>query len=158
MKFFVAFMIASVALIAADSPDQTFGLKNGRFWNSLPTADTRHTFVMGLLDGWELRGHTEDAALGRVLTAMKTSSHFTMKDLSEMVTSVYSDIENLSLPIGWVVMGCFAVQRGDTTRDAVFMSLRKYLGTLSGRMDAVPITETDPTRLINGLAAVNGVK
>src|SRR5258706_16314731 len=108
-KLCLLLVVASVSLLTADDPSRTFGLNNGRFWNSLPNVDTRHTFVMGLLDGWGLRGNTEEATQGRVINAMTGGSHFRTDYLVSLVTSVYADVENLPLPVGWVVMGCLAV-------------------------------------------------
>jgi hypothetical protein len=47
-----------------------------------------------------------------------------------MVTSIYADTENLAHPVGWVTLGCLAVQRGDTNRDAVMTALRKQMASL----------------------------
>jgi len=73
---------------------------------------------------------------------------FTTVDVAKMVTSVYEEPENLELPIAWVTMACFAVQRGDTTRDAAFMALRKHLSNELRRKDAHPFNEVDPIDII----------
>lgn len=150
-KLWLLLMTACLALNAADPPDQTLRMKNGRFWKVLESVEYRHAFVLGLMDGWELRGDTQNYHKGSVLIIMSGSGRFTTADLTSMVTSVYSDEENLTLPVGWVAMGCLAVQRGETTRDIVMMTLRKHLATLMSRKDAVSNSEIDPVELILGL-------
>jgi hypothetical protein len=65
-----------------------------------------------------------------------------------MVTSVYEEPENLELPIGWVTMACFAVQRGETTRVAVFMALRKHLSNQLQRKEPHLANDVDPVDVI----------
>ena len=127
-------LLGSSLLIAAKNPDETWEMKNGRFWNDLPSDDsTRSIFLVGMLDGWHLRGFTEATIKGKVILAFNSGGDFTTNDLADMVSSVYAETENIALPIGWVAMGCLAVQRGETTRAAVFLALRKYLGDVSNK-------------------------
>jgi hypothetical protein len=148
-KLCLVFVLGAVALCAADGPNETFGMKNGRFWINLPSNDaSRVAFLIGLLDGWELRGYTQDIVSGSVLIAMSSDGYFTTSDMANMVTSVYADTENLTLPVGWVALGCLAVQRGDTTRDAVFMALRKHLSSLRNRKDELSNPEIDAVNVI----------
>ncbi len=140
------FFCASV--FAAERPDETFHMKNGRFWNSLVSSDSQLVFLLGLMDGWELRGTTKDVVLGKELIAWQGSPKSTMGDLTDMITAVYGETENQTLPVGWVAMGCLAVQRGDATRDAVFLVLRKHLTTVLGWTDSHPAKEIDPIDLI----------
>jgi hypothetical protein len=142
-------LLGTTAIYAADGPDQTFGMKNGRFWSGLPSDDaTRSAFLIGLFEGWHLRGDTQPIVPGSVIIAMNVSGRFTTDDLATMITSVYADTENLALPVGWVTMGCLAVQRGDTTRDLVFMALRKHLAGLMNRRDGVASSEVDAVNVI----------
>jgi hypothetical protein len=150
-KLCLFLVVASVVLSAAEPADQTLHLKNGRFWNVLESAENRHAFVLGLMDGWQLRGDTQDIIKGSVIIAMSGSGRFTTVDLTNMVTSIYSEAENLTLPVGWVVMGCLAVQRGETTRDIVMMTLRRHLATVMARKDELSSAEIDPVELIIGL-------
>jgi len=140
-------MIACIALNAAEPSHQTIGMKNGRFWNTVESVDFKHAFILGLLDGWELRGDTQDIVKSNVVIIMSGGGKFTTADLTSMVTSVYSGAENLTLPVGWVVMGCLAVQRGDTTTEVVMMALRKHLAALMSMKDAVS-SDVDPVQLI----------
>jgi hypothetical protein len=77
--------------------------------------------------------------------AFNSGGDFTTNDLADMVSSVYAETENIALPIGWVAMGCLAVQRGETTRAAVFLALRKYLGDVSNKKGFLDI---DPIEVI----------
>ena len=128
----IALLFGGSLLMAAAKPDETFGMKNGRFWNNLPSDDsTRSILLVGILDGWTLRSHTEEAELGKVIHALSSGGNFTTNDLADMVSSVFADTENITLPIGWVAMGCLAVQRGETTRGAVSLALRRHLAEMS---------------------------
>ncbi len=87
-KLCLVFALGTAALFAADSGDQTLRMKNGRFWNSLPSeGEWRALFVAGLLDGWELRGYTQVQIPGKIIIAMSGTVHFTIGDLTNMVTS-----------------------------------------------------------------------
>jgi hypothetical protein len=93
---------------------------------------------------------TKDTISGEEIAAWSGGPKSMISDLAATVTSIYQEPENLALPIGWVVMGVFAVQRGDTTRDVVFMALRKHLAEV---MDAqgsrpVPLSEISPIQVI----------
>jgi hypothetical protein len=142
------FLIGSGLFLAASNPDDTYGdMKNGRFWNTLPS-DARPFFLFGMLEGWQLRQLREQYIEAKVAKAFWMSGGgFTMGDLANMVTSVYNEPENLDLPIGWVAMGCYAVKRGDTTRDLVFMALRKHLSDSLSKK-AHPAFEDDPIDVI----------
>jgi hypothetical protein len=122
-------LISSSVWAADDDPEETYGMKNGRFWNQMgPTTDEyKAAFLRALMDGWTLRGMTKDSVLGKELIVWRPGPKATLADLIATLNSVYKETENQPLPIGWVVMGTFAVQRGETTRDLVFMALRKHL-------------------------------
>lgn len=148
MKLLLLFLLATVFLAltctAADRDNlETFGLKNGRFWNEIPK-EARSLFLLGIFDGWELRGHSENEIPGKVLLAL-SGPHVPMGELAEMLDEAYSHPENRSLPVGWVVLADRAIQRGETTPDLVFPALRKQLaerlaGTVSG--DAISPIDT----------------
>lgn len=57
-----------------------------------------------------------------------------------MVTLAYKQPENLVLPISWIVMANFAVQRGETTRDVALAALRKFLSRLNSAPSGPPRT------------------
>jgi hypothetical protein len=142
-------VVGALSLSAADGPEATFSMKNGRFWNTLTTNNAyRPAFVIGLLDGWTLRGYTEDVIGGKVIVAMSGTGQFTTDDLAEMITSVYAETENLTLPVGWVVLGCLAVQRGEATRDLVFMTLRRHLSSLRASKEKLSNSDVDAVRVI----------
>jgi hypothetical protein len=144
MKTICAIILAGSSLMfATDEPnDKTFGLENGRFWNTLKP-DWKGVYVRGIYHGWKLRGNTEETMLGKVINAFVSSGNFDTNDLAAMVTSVYADAENLALPIGWVVLASLAVERGETDRTTVFLALRKQMTELlSG--SARPNTAFDP--------------
>lgn len=65
-----------------------------------------------------------------------------------MVNLAYEDPENLSLPVGCVVMASFAVQRGETTREPVFAALRKFLADLLSRPGNKYGSESSPVDVI----------
>jgi hypothetical protein len=140
----VLFVLGSGLLLAADTPETTFELMNGRFWNSL-SSESRQMFLVAQRDGWILRGFTEDAIKAKVVQAF--AARTTVADVSDMVTSLYREAENVDLPIGWVVLGCLAVQRGETSRDAVLMALRRHLSEQLNKKDANR-TELDPIDII----------
>lgn len=146
---FGVLLLGAFLLIAAGKPDETFGMKNGRFWNNLPPNDSiRSIFLVGMLDGWKLREFTEETVKGKVITTFSAGDTFTTNDLADMVSSVYAETENLALPIGWVAMGSLAVQRGETTRDRVFLALRKYLADVSSRKAPIAASDIDPIEVI----------
>jgi len=148
-RLFVIFLLATASIWAADNPEETFEMKNGRFWTHLGSAtdEYKSAFLLGLIDGWTLRGMTKTSIPGKELIAWKAGPKSTLSDLAATVTSVYDETENQPLPIGWVVMGAFAVQRGDATRDLVFMALRKHLAQMMDGQ-ARPASEVDPIDVI----------
>jgi hypothetical protein len=139
-------LLGTSLLLAADKQDETYQLKNGRFWNVIPS-EARPYFLTGILEGWSF--HQSRAAFIPVKEAKAfTSTTFTVGDLEDMLTSVYRDPENLELPIAWAMMACDAVQRGETTRDAAFMELRKALSDELKRQEPHPANELDPLDVI----------
>ena len=110
--------------------DKTFGLLNGHYWMKLST-EQRFFLLTGLVDGWAFREATEDTVKGSVILAWGIAGdNFQYIDMVKMIDLAYAEPENLTLPVGWVVMANMAVQRGDTTRDAALLALRKFLGGL----------------------------
>jgi hypothetical protein len=140
-------LLGTSVLLAADKQDETYHLKNGRFWNVMPS-EVRPYFLTGILEGWSF--HQSRAAFITVkeARAFSTTATFTVGDLENMLTSVYGDPENLELPIAWAMMACDAVQRGETTRDAAFMALRKALSDELKRQEPHPANELDPLDVI----------
>ena len=104
--------------------------------------------MIGLLDGWNLRGFTQETIKGKEIIVMSSGGKFMTDDLANMVTSIYADTENVGLPVGWVAMGCLSVQRGETTRDLVFKALRKHLADLMGSQGTHYGNEVDPIDVI----------
>jgi hypothetical protein len=47
-------LLASGLLLAADTSEETLGLKNGRYWSGLP-ADAQPYFLIGMFEGWTFR-------------------------------------------------------------------------------------------------------
>ena len=84
----------------------------------------RTIFLVAMIDGWTLRDNVEDIVRGDVIGAMKATG-MQYGDLMLMVDAAYAHAENLSLPVGWVVMASLAVQRGETTTDVVLVALRQ---------------------------------
>jgi len=127
-------LIWGIRAIGVDNDTETYGMKNGRFWNALPDDSERSLFLTGLEDGWSLRGHTESTVLGKVILALHPcGSRITFGEEAEMITATYKEPENRSLPIGWVMMAESAIQCGQTTSSAVFPALRKHLADISGK-------------------------
>jgi len=103
-------------------------MKNGRFWRSIADSpEAQSIFLAGLVDGWSLRGSTEENIPGKVLVAFGGTAKLTYAQLAEMVSAAYSDPENLNLPIGWVLLADFSIEKGEANKEAVFTALRKYL-------------------------------
>ncbi len=153
-RTFVAFVLVATSIWANDCPDQTFQMKNGRFWSHLESDEYKFVYLRGIFDGWDLRGMTKDSISGEEIGAWIGGPKSTISDLSASVTSIYQEPENLVLPIGWVVMGVFAVQRGDTTRDVVFMALRKQLAEVTAAQGSrpMPLSEISPIHVIMKLS------
>ena len=125
--------------------DVTYGLRNGRFWRDMaPDLSVKAVFLSGLIEGWKLRDQVEDVISGAVVVAMSPGGTMQYADLAVMVDATYEHAENLSLPVGWVVMASFAVQRGDTTRDMVFPALRRHLAELRNTTTSRPTSEVSP--------------
>jgi hypothetical protein len=159
MKSALLTLVLAVSTFAADNQLTTFNMRNGHFWHELSEAgDYRPAFLMGLMEGWDLRGNTESSVLDSTANALSRSPQFSTDDLAKMISSVYKDPENLSLPVGWVALGCLAVQRGESTKAIVFVALRKHLAHLSeklatpeGKEEGIPASELDAVKLIAAL-------
>jgi hypothetical protein len=69
---FLSLILTAPALLGADdNATKTLGMMNGHFWIMIPAAHSlRETFVLGLLDGWKLRGDTSDTTSGAVVSEM----------------------------------------------------------------------------------------
>ena len=135
-RIIAAFLLSASFACCQPAADGTFGLKNGRFWASLPR-EAQPLYLEGIVDGWALRGHTEEIVQGKVILALKSGASITYSELAQMVTAAYSSVENLSLPIGWVLMADLSIQRGETSIDAVLPALRRHLASISGRKGGV---------------------
>jgi hypothetical protein len=102
-------------------------------------------FLEGVYDGWHLR-ETEDTIDGKmvhILAASKGSS-LSFEELAEMVNAAYSDPENRSLPVGWVMLADLAIQRGETSRDRVFPALLRHLAAISEKTHGARPSEVSP--------------
>src|SRR6266849_4006529 len=54
-RLFVIFLLATASIWADDSnPEETLGMKNGRFWSHLESVKYGSVFLVGLIDGWKL--------------------------------------------------------------------------------------------------------
>jgi len=141
-------LFGMLPLLAAGEPsNETFGLENGRVWNTL-TPDWKGACLMGMVQGWKLRANTEESTLVRVANAFSASGKFNTNDLADMVTSVYADTENIALPIGWVVLASLAIERGETSRNTVLVALRKQMTKLLSGKGSLPNTDFDPIATI----------
>lgn len=129
--------------------DKTFGLDNGRFWNALAPVN-REAYVAGILEGWQLRGFTENIVQARVLHLFNADAQFTSSAVTDIVSSIYRDTENISLPVGWVVLASLAIERGENDRDTVLLSLRKKMSQLRKTRDPRPGTDLIPFDAILG--------
>jgi len=146
-KLWIIGLVSCTLLLSADVDEETFGLKNGRFWSTLATEETA-IFLVGMVDGWKLREHTEEAIPGKVILVWNATAPFKYSELANMVGLAYANPENMSLPIGWVVMACLAVQRGDTARDPLFEALRKHLTDLRSRPGTFYTSDISPVDVI----------
>ncbi len=130
MKVFSVVVLLGVFALVGEAQDRHTGsLSNGRYWNAI-IEERRVGFLDGMLAGWYLRGSTEKVMSGSVILATTSSGHFTTNELSQMITAAYSHAENLNLPIGWVVLACMAVERGETSQEAALVALRQFLKNL----------------------------
>jgi hypothetical protein len=148
IKRILVLLAAAITLtmgaLADDKPsDQTFGLSNGRYWNSVG-ADFRKIYVIGLSDGWHLRADTEDLMKGEAIYAFSAPGGFHASELATMITAAYAETENTALPIGWVALASLAVQRGEADKNIVFSALRKFMATLQGTKGGRKNTDFDP--------------
>jgi hypothetical protein len=124
----------SVGAGGTGNEEQTFGVKNGRFWNPLSSDSERTLFLVGLEDGWSLRAQTEDTVSGKVILALHPcNSPMTYGEEAEMITSAYKEPENRGLPVGWVLMANSAIHCGQTSGAAVFPALRRHLADVYGK-------------------------
>jgi hypothetical protein len=144
----ILFLFGAFPLFGADVPaDKTFGLDNGRFWNTL-TPGLKDAYMRGLFEGWRLRGNTEEKVKGSVIVVFTASGQFTSNEVADMLTSIYSDSENIALPVGWVALASLAVERGETDRSTVLVALRKQMTDLLNGKEHRPNTDFDPTDTI----------
>ena len=151
MQTVVAVVLLSAGLAYSQTPsDQTLYLRNGKFWSSLPT-ETQSIFLMGVVDGWKLRGDTEELVRGKVALALVPGGNVSYGEMARMVTTAYADPINMSLPIGWVLMAELAVQRGEATNEAVLAALRRHLE--DGQVEAPGVSPLDA--ILNVLNAPN---
>src|SRR5271166_6027626 len=81
----ILLLLGSGFLLAADTSQETLGLQNGRFWNSLPP-DAQPYFLMGLLEGWEIRQKRVGVLTKKEAMAFYTTTTFTFGDIGDMVT------------------------------------------------------------------------
>jgi hypothetical protein len=88
-------------------------------------------FVRGVIDGWALRESTEDNVSSGAPTMTNGIRPKGASDLARMLDVAYANEENLNLPIGWVLMGSLAVQRGETTTALVMQRLRRHLADIA---------------------------
>jgi hypothetical protein len=158
MKQFCAlFLLSVLPLLATPPDDQTVGLNNGRFWrNTLGRDLTLGTvYLEAMIDGWSLRGDTEEVVPGKVLIVMNSGGELRYDELARIVDAAYDEPENLSLPIGWVAMGCLAVQRGETSRELVLGALRKHLANIMlSPQQSIAVTKISPIDAILNLKEV----
>ena len=134
--------LASTATSPKEDHSETFRLKNGRFWMGLSDV-ARPYFLMGLADGWTLRGHTEETVKGSVILALSSCSDTSYGELAEMVTAAYEQPENRVLPIGWVMMADLAIGCGKTTPEKVFPALLKHLTAVNDAVSKSRITREE---------------
>jgi hypothetical protein len=132
----------------------TFGESNGRLWTQL-SDNERPILLRGILDGWKLRGESEDRVLDQVLTAMNVGGSINYGELVRMVDLAYSDSQNLTLPVGWVLMGSLAIQRDETTRDVVLPALRRHLADVTFSGTPVTNIEVNPIDTILSVSRKN---
>lgn len=152
-RLLIVGLLCSIGLSAADI-EQSWGLKNGRYWQEgIVTDGARGCFLAGLMDGWRLRGDTEDSVRGSVLMALEHPTPIKYSELVAMVNSAYAEPENLSLPVGWVLLGALAVQRGEVTKDGVLLALRKHLASLGSTNHLS--SEISPVEIIMDLKKQN---
>src|SRR5260370_5725930 len=110
--------------------DKTFSLLNGRYWTKLEP-EQRPFFLAGMVDGWTFRKETEETVQGNVINAWGAAGNLKYSEMVKMIDLAYAEPENLTLPVGWVVMASMAIQRGDTTRDVVLSALRRFMASVT---------------------------
>ena len=115
------------------------------------SSNERIAFVRGVIDGWALRESTEDNVSSGGPSMMNGISPTRSSELARMLDLAYANDENLNLPIGWVLMGSLAVQRGETTTEVVMQRLRRHLADVSFRGTPVDRTELNPIDAISSV-------
>ncbi|HTR39583.1 MAG TPA: hypothetical protein VMH80_27105 [Bryobacteraceae bacterium] len=90
----------------------------------------------GIIEGWSLHRQVNGPTAPEKYALNPGSTRRDFSDLAAMITSVYRDNENLDLPIGWVTLACFAIWRGETTRETAFPVLRRYLQTVRASVES----------------------
>jgi hypothetical protein len=150
---FMAFILSAGTVVGEEAAGKTFGMQNGRFWNDLTDNDARTLFLIGIFEGWQLRVRTEDSVTGKVIDALSPCGS-SFGELAEMVTTVYKEPENRTLPVGWVLMASVKIQCGQTTHDRVFPVLRKHLAAV---LAAVSGTKGVPGSVLDPIDAILSV-
>jgi hypothetical protein len=130
-------------------------MRNGRFWSQLaPDDPVKAFYVLGLLDGWELRDRVPGDTNTDLIEAMAPRRNNLPIDLAKMLTLTYGEAENLRLTVGWVVLGSMAVIRGDTDRERMLAALRKYLSEVEAgdsRTNGSQFSAYDVVKVISAL-------
>jgi hypothetical protein len=125
----LGFLLATQLSGAEEPGNKTFGLDNGRFWNTLTPAN-RQTYVEGILQGWQLRGFTEELVEARVLHLFNADGQFNSSDVADIASTIYRNADNLPLPVGWVVLAALTVERGENDTHTILAALRKKMSEL----------------------------
>src|SRR6266446_3248423 len=139
-RLFVALIFSAGLASSQTASDATLRLRNGRFWSTVPL-ETQSLFLMGIVDGWKLRGDTEELVRGKVALALLPGGSVSYGDMAKMVSAAYADPANISLPIGWVLIAELAVQRGEVTNEEALQALRKHLE--DGEVDPPGVSPID---------------
>lgn len=141
MRKLLVVLICSAGLASSQTAsDATLRLRNGRFWSTVPP-EAQSIFLMGIVDGWKLRGDTEELVRGKVALALIPGGNVSYGEIANMVSLAYADPANISLPIGWVLIAELAIQRGEATTEEALQALRKHLE--EGEVDPPGVSPID---------------
>lgn len=96
MKRFLCSLLLAGALVAAEAPEETFGLRNGRFWNKLGKAGD---FGSGMQFGY-LHGYTNGLVWGEAKDANGYyPARLSFGEIQKALDEIYSQPENVLIPI-----------------------------------------------------------
>jgi hypothetical protein len=111
--FLLVLALATLCPAQQTNPEYTGGLPNGRFWNV--AAESGQTYyLLGVRDAESLAGANGDW----------WAKGFTIGDYRKEIDKLYSETENINIPIIWAFRYCTNKLRGEVSRANLEVALR----------------------------------